>query len=211
MMESFAEQRKRMVQQQIAARGVHDRRVLRAMELVPRHRFVPPHLRIEAYEDWPLAIGEGQTISQPYIVAAMTEALELQEDDRVLEIGTGSGYQTAVLAELAERVYTIECIGVLQERALRLLESLGYRNIEARVGDGHAGWPEAAPFQAILVTAAPSQVPQALLDQLAPGGRLLLPVGVGSFSQTLVRLRRTPSGIEREELFSVRFVPLVKP
>lgn len=211
MMESFAEQRRRMVQQQIAARGVRDPRVLRAMELVPRHRFVPPHLRIEAYEDWPLPIGEGQTISQPYIVAAMTEALELHEDDRVLEIGTGSGYQTAVLAELAERVHTVECIGFLQERALRLLDALGYRNVEARVGDGHAGWPEAAPFQAILVTAAPQQVPDSLLDQLAVGGRMLLPVGSGTYAQTLVRLRRTASGVEREELFTVRFVPLVRP
>ncbi|MBM4318770.1 MAG: protein-L-isoaspartate(D-aspartate) O-methyltransferase [Deltaproteobacteria bacterium] len=211
MLERFSEQRRRMVQQQIAARGIRDPRVLRAMEIVPRHRFVPPHLRIEAYEDWPLPIGEGQTISQPYIVAAMTEALQLHEDDRVLEIGTGSGYQTAVLAELAEWVYTIECIGFLQERALRLLDSLGYRNIEARVGDGHAGWPEAAPYQAILVTAAPPEIPAALAEQLAVGGRMLVPIGSSSYTQTLVRLRRTASGIEREELFSVRFVPLVRP
>ena len=209
-MQPWLDQRRQMVARQIKARGVRNRRVLDAMGKVPRHRFVPKDLQVEAYGDFPLPIGHGQTISQPYIVAVMTEALELEGTKRVLEIGTGCGYQTAVLAELAAEVYTVECIPELQEAALELIGSLGYTEVHAKVGDGHEGWPEEAPFDAILVTAAPTEVPDALVAQLVLGGSMVIPVGPHCFSQSLLCLRRTSVGLQRKELFSVRFVPLVR-
>lgn len=198
--------RLRMVDWQIAARGVRDGKVLEAMRKVPRHEFVPAGQRRMAYADHPLSIGEGQTISQPYIVAFMTESLGLRGDEKVLEIGTGSGYQAAVLAEIVEKVYTIEIVEPLGRRAEALLDRLGYSNIEVRIGDGYLGWPEEAPFDAVIVTAAPDHVPQPLIDQLKPGGRLIIPVG--NYSQTLVRMTKTESGIVRENLLPVRFVPM---
>jgi protein-L-isoaspartate(D-aspartate) O-methyltransferase len=201
--------RERMVAEQIAARGVRDPRVLAAMRRVPRHAFVPEEARPQAYDDTPVRIGHGQTASQPYIVAVMTELAAVGPRSRVLEIGTGSGYQAAVLAELADEVYTIELIGDLADRARRTLTALGYQRVHVRHGDGYRGWPEAAPFGAIVVTAAPPEVPQALLDQLAPGGRLVVPVG--EREQELQVHRRTPRGIEVKRVFPVRFVPLVRP
>jgi protein-L-isoaspartate(D-aspartate) O-methyltransferase len=195
-----------MIERQIVARGVKDERVLAALRETPRHEFVPEDLRNQAYQDWPLRIGFQQTISQPYIVAVMSEALELSGDEIVLEIGTGSGYQTAVLARLAKTVYTIEIVPELGERAKRDLARLGIRNVQLRIGDGYQGWPDHAPFDAIIVTAAPPQVPQPLIDQLAVGGRMVIPVGRSS--QELVLLRRTSDGIEREKLIDVRFVPM---
>jgi protein-L-isoaspartate(D-aspartate) O-methyltransferase len=168
--------------------------------------FVPPEERGEAYYDFPLAIGHEQTISQPYIVAYMSEALELKPRDRALEIGTGSGYQAAILAELAAEVYSIEIVPALAEEAEARLRRLGYSNVQVRVGDGYRGWPEAAPFDAIIVTAAPRDIPQPLVDQLREGGRMVLPLG--QWDQDLVRLRRTPQGILRESLLPVRFVPM---
>ncbi len=204
--DSFEAARLRMVETQIRARGVSDPKVLRAMETVPRHELVPAALREAAYEDRPLPIGAGQTISQPYIVAAMSEALVLSGDERVLEIGTGSGYQAAVLAEIGVRVFSIELEPELAERARRDLDRLGYGSVVARQGDGYLGWPEHAPFDAIIVTAAPEEVPRALLDQLAVGGRMVIPVG--DLSQDLLLLRKGPDGIERRVLMPVRFVPM---
>jgi protein-L-isoaspartate(D-aspartate) O-methyltransferase len=198
--------REEMVREQIEDRGVRDARVLAAMRKVPRHLFVPPEERDQAYNDYPLAIGHGQTISQPYIVAYMTEALELKPRDRVLEIGTGSGYQAAILAELVAEVYSIEIIEALAKEAEARLRRLGYSNVQVRAGDGYRGWPEAAPFDAIIVTAAPDHIPQPLVDQLREGGRLVLPLGL--WDQELVRLRRSRSGILRESLLPVRFVPM---
>ena len=195
-----------MVSEQIEARGVLDERVLAAMRSVPRHRFVPSSFQDAAYADRPLPIGHEQTISQPYIVAFMTAALELDGGEKVLEIGTGSGYQAAVLAEIVGDVYTIEIVAPLAERAVRTLEEIGYDGVRVRTGDGYVGWPEAAPFDAIIVTAAPDHVPQPLVDQLAPGGRMILPVG--GDSQDLVLIRRTPEGVRREEVLAVRFVPM---
>jgi protein-L-isoaspartate(D-aspartate) O-methyltransferase len=201
-----AAERERMVEEQIAARGVHDERVLAALRRVPRHRFVPEDVAAQSYGDHPLPIGHGQTISQPYIVGFMSAALGLDGDEKVLEIGTGSGYQAAVLSELAREVFTIEIIPELGERARSTLAELGLANVHVRVGDGYLGWPEEAPFDAILVTAAPVHVPQPLVDQLALGGRMILPVG--DDRQELVLLRRTEKGIEREEVLPVRFVPM---
>jgi len=201
------EERERMMEGQIVARGIKDTRVLAALRDTPRHEFVPEALRDQAYQDHPLPIGFGQTISQPYIVALMSEVLELGGDEIVLEIGTGSGYQAAVLGRLAKEVYTIEIVPELGERAERDLARLGFLNVHVRVGDGYQGWPEHAPFDAIIVTAAPEQVPQPLVDQLAVGGRMVLPVG--RWNQELVLLRRTSKGIEREKLIDVRFVPMV--
>jgi len=195
-----------MVNSQIAARGVTDNAVLEALRRVPRHRFMPREMRPQAYADRPLPIGEGQTISQPYIVAFMTQALELEGDERVLEIGTGSGYQAAVLTEVAAEVYSIEIVPALAQRAGALLRELGYEGLHLRTGDGYRGWPEAAPFDAILVTAAPDHIPQPLVDQLAPGGVLVIPVGTRN--QEILRLRRTPDGIVEESLLPVRFVPM---
>ena len=194
-----------MVRGQIEARGVRDARVQAAMREVPRHELVPEEQRPYAYRDRPLPIGWNQTISQPYIVAAMTEALELDGDETVLEVGTGSGYQAAVLSKLARRVFSIEIVEPLAARARADLARLGYSNVTVRSGDGYGGWPEHAPFDAIIVTAAPDHVPEPLVEQLAVGGRMVLPVG--RVIQDLVRITRTPEGIEREHLFGVRFVP----
>jgi protein-L-isoaspartate(D-aspartate) O-methyltransferase len=199
--------RSRMVAEQIAARGVRDPRVLDALVRVPRELFVPDD-QGSAYEDRPIPIGYGQTISQPYIVGYMTEALKVEPSHRVLEIGTGCGYQTAVLAELAEQVYSIEVLAVLAERARRTLDGLGYTNVEIRVGDGHAGWPEHAPFDRILAAAAPPEIPPALLDQLADGGILVIPVGVDN--QELRVLQKHADRLELLSTLGVRFVPMVR-
>ena len=197
--------REAMVDRQIEARGIRDPRVLNAMRQVPRERFVPPDVAPVAYADQPLPIGYGQTISQPYIVAYMSEALHVTENAKVLEIGTGSGYQAAVLGELAREVYTIEIVPELAERARATLEGLGYSNVHVRAGDGYLGWPEQAPFDAIMVTAAPDHVPQPLVDQLALGGRLVIPVG--DVEQQIRILTRTAKGIEETRTIPVRFVP----
>jgi protein-L-isoaspartate(D-aspartate) O-methyltransferase len=202
-----ATERAAMVREQIQARGVKDKRVLRAMEKVKRHLFVPPGGQSEAYEDHPLPIGAGQTISQPYIVGLMTEALRLKVGGRVLEIGTGSGYQAAILGELAKEVYTIEIVPSLGQRAGKLLKDLGYKNISVRVGDGYKGWPDKAPFDGIMLTAAPSKVPEPLIQQLKLGGALVAPVGAAG-DQRLIRLTRTATGVRREHLLDVRFVPM---
>lgn len=197
-----------MVETQLVTRGIHDPRVLDAMRKVPRHLFVDEALAAQAYADHPLPIGEKQTISQPYIVALMTEALGLEGHEKVLELGTGSGYQTAVLAELADRVFTIERIPSLLHRAREVLNSLGYRNVVYRVGDGTLGWPEEAPFDAILVSAGAPRVPQPLVDQLSMGGRLVLPMG-DRLSQELILVERVPEGIRKTTLGGCRFVDLV--
>jgi len=197
-----------MVESQIRQRGVTSSRVLAAMTKVPRHRFVPPHLWDQAYNDYPLPIGENQTISQPYIVALMTEALDLRSTDKVLELGTGSGYQAAILAELAAQVFSIDRVPSLARKAEETLKALGYSNVRIRVGDGTLGWPEEAPFDAIMVTAGSPQIPPPLLEQLAPGGRLVIPVG-DQFSQTLTRVRRTAEGLKYEYLGGCRFVKLI--
>lgn len=198
--------RERMVQQQIEGRGVRDRNVLHAMLRVQRHLFVPLQMQPYAYLDTPLPIGHEQTISQPYIVGFMSEALKLKPGDRVLEIGTGSGYQAAVLSVLAREVYSIEIVESLANEARERLRQLGYSNVKIRTGDGYRGWPEAAPFDAIIVTAAPDHVPKPLLDQLAVGGRLVVPVG--KQFQTLMRIRRTVTGFKTDRLLPVRFVPM---
>ncbi|HOP60856.1 MAG TPA: protein-L-isoaspartate(D-aspartate) O-methyltransferase [Candidatus Saccharicenans sp.] len=204
---NYEQARRNMVEYQIKARGIKDKRVLSAMLKVPRHLFVPEEMKDLAYRDEPLPIGYSQTISQPYIVAYMTEALKLRPEDKVLEIGTGSGYQTAILAELVREVYTIEIIPELSQRAEETLKSLGYTNIEFLIGDGSRGWPEKAPFDAILVSAAPAEVPPALVDQLQINGRLILPVGTDS--QELVLIKKTKKGLEKTSLIGVRFVPLI--
>jgi protein-L-isoaspartate(D-aspartate) O-methyltransferase len=202
------DERLRMVETQLRARGLRDEKVLSAVARIPRHLFVPDDMAALAYADEPLPIGRGQTISQPYIVAYMTEALRLQGGEKVLEVGTGSGYQTAVLAETAGEIWTVELVEELSVRAKERLHALGYENIRFRVGDGSAGWPEAAPFDGIVVTAAPESVPTALELQLAPGGRMILPVGLGS--QELVLIRREGDSFRRKGLIGVRFVPLVQ-
>jgi protein-L-isoaspartate(D-aspartate) O-methyltransferase len=201
-------ERTRMVETQIRARGITNARVLEAMRRVPRHRFVPADQQPWAYDDRPLPIGDGQTISQPYIVAYMTDVLDPQPADRVLEIGTGSGYQAAVLAELSGEVYTIEIVEALATRARAQLDRLGYANIRARHGDGYRGWPEAAPFHKIIVTAAPEEVPQALVDQLAIDGIMAVPVGRGDQMMTIIR--KTKDGIVKRETIPVLFVPMIK-
>ncbi len=207
---AFSAARERMVRDQIAARGVKNSRVLEAMARVPRHAFVPADQRSQSYEDGPLPIGHGQTISQPYIVAFMTEALDPKPTDRVLEIGTGSGYQAAVLSALVAEVYSIELLEPLARRAKVDLERLGFTNVKVRCGDGYLGWPDAAPFDAIIVTCAPEQVPPALVAQLKAGGRMIVPVGAQWEVQELVLLRRTPAGLEKQAVLPVRFVPMVK-
>ncbi|UCG62717.1 MAG: protein-L-isoaspartate(D-aspartate) O-methyltransferase [Candidatus Zixiibacteriota bacterium] len=205
----YASLREDMVKYQIARRGVKDRAVLDAMRTVPRHLFIPESLRHEAYEDGPLPIGCDQTISQPYVVASMTEELELSHESRVLEIGTGSGYQAAVIAEIAKEVYTIEIVSKLLEKARALFETLHYRNIHTRLGDGSSGWPEYAPFDGIILTAAAPRIPAALIEQLSPSGIMVLPLrGPMSDSQDLVKVRKTENGLERESLYGVRFVPM---
>ena len=196
-----------MVADQIVANGIRDERVLTAMRKVERHQFVPEFLRSRAYDDMPLPIGEGQTISQPYIVALMTELLALQGKEKVLEIGTGSGYQTAILAELAVEVYSIEILTTLAQRAKALLASLGYSNIHTRCGDGYESWKEQSPFDAIIVTAAPQQVPPQFVEHLKTGGRMVIPVG--DFPQKLDLLVKTEQGIQRQSVAGVVFVPMV--
>lgn len=200
--------REQMVRNQIEARGITDPLVLAAMRQVPRHLFVPAEMRDSAYRDAPLPIGEGQTISQPYIVALMTEMLELTGGERVLEIGTGSGYQAAILSLLAREVYTVERLPTLAQHAEELLLQLGYCNVRIRVGDGTLGWSEYAPYEAIIVTAASPDIPPPLLDQLADGGRFIAPIGP-RWTQTLVRVRRKGDELQKEHLTSVAFVPLV--
>jgi protein-L-isoaspartate(D-aspartate) O-methyltransferase len=202
-------ERNRMVDEDIVPRGVTDPAVLAVMRRIPRHRFVPHEYAAFAYLDSPLPIGHGQSISQPSLVAKMTEALSLKKTDKVLEVGTGSGYQAAILAELVDQVLTVEILEPLARQAERTLSELGYRNVKVRVGDGYRGWLEEAPFDAIIVTAAPDHVPQPLLDQLAVGGRLIIPVG--QFFQTLELYRKTAEGYERKTISFVRFVPLVRP
>jgi len=199
--------REKMVQEQLVARGIKDPRVLQALRKVPRHFFVESALADRAYDDGPLPIGEKQTISQPYMVALMTEALELKGDEKVLEVGTGSGYQTAILAGLCLNVFSVEKIRYFAVRARAILDELGYYNIAIHVGDGTLGWSEHAPFDAILVTAGAPGLPQPLLDQLAVGGRLVIPLG-DEQSQVLERIRRTASGLEQEQLGECRFVKL---
>jgi protein-L-isoaspartate(D-aspartate) O-methyltransferase len=202
----FARKRETMVRGQIEARGINDPSTLAAMRTVPRHEFVPPPVGHLAYEDYPLPIGLDQTISQPYIVAFMIEALMIGPGDRVLEIGTGSGYQAAVLGEITEEVFSIEILCELEERARRDLDRLGYQHVKTMCGDGYQGWPDHAPFDAIVVTASPDHVPQPLIDQLKVGGRLVIPVG--SHTQELIRITRTADDVERERLLGVRFVPM---
>ena len=206
--DSAATARARMVHEQLRARGIRDQAVLAAMARVPRHRFVPPSQRELAHADHPLPIGFDQTISQPYIVAYMTEMADIAPDEKVLEIGTGSGYQAAILAELAREVYTIEIVPELAARARTVLHELGYENVHARTGDGYAGWREHAPFDAIVVTAAPDHVPPALVEQLAVNGRMIIPVGAGE--QEMRVITRTARGVVEQRTMPVRFVPLVR-
>ncbi len=210
-MDRYKKQRARMVETQIRARSISDPRVLKVMETIPRHLFVDEGLIDQAYSDNPLPIGEKQTISQPYIVALMTQALELKGRERVLEIGTGSGYQTAILAKLVDRVFSIERVAALATRARKILDRLNCYNVAIRVGDGSYGWREEAPFDAIITTAGAPKVPQYLVEQLAPGGRLIIPVGSREV-QTLYKFTRSaenPDKIEKEDLGGCRFVSLI--
>jgi len=202
----YALLRDNMVMSQIVARGISDARVISAMKQVPRHRFVPPQLRSLAYADMPLPIGSEQTISQPYIVALMTESLAMKGHGKVLEIGTGSGYQAAILAGVADSVYTVEILPELAERALGILDSLGYRAVQVRTGDGFFGWPEKAPFDGIIVTAAAPRIPEPLIEQLRIGGRLVIPVG--EENQNLEIYEKAPSGLRPISTVPVRFVPM---
>ena len=206
----YMAQRERMVSEQIASRGISDVRVLEAMRSVERHLFIPPEFRFSAYGDHPVSIGHGQTISQPFIVAYMTAALQLKGDERVLEIGTGSGYQAAVLAELLPQgaVYSIEIVEELAQEAQKRLQGLGYKNIFVKHGDGYLGWPEHAPFDRIIVTAAPAEIPENLIAQLKVGGRMIVPVGTSS--QELRLLTKVQGGVREEILLPVRFVPMVE-
>jgi protein-L-isoaspartate(D-aspartate) O-methyltransferase len=205
---SFAQKRKQMVENQIKARGIKDLRVLDAMLKVKRHLFVPSDIRHSAYEDYPLPIGGGQTISQPYIVALMTELLELKGTERVLEIGTGSGYQAAILAELVKEVYTIEISETLARQSEGLLKELSYKNIKVKFGDGFLGWPELSPFDGIIVTCAPEKIPPPLLAQLAESGRLVIPVGI--YRQDLKLVRKIKDRIKEADIIPVRFVPMLR-
>lgn len=206
----FSAQRHRMLNEHLIDRGIADPAVLAAMMMVPREEFVPAHFREFAYDDGPLPIEEGQTISQPYIVAYMTEALELSSEDRVLEIGTGSGYAAAISSRIAGMVYSVERFGTLARTAVGRFQKLGYSNIRVLEGNGTLGWPEYAPYNAIVVTAGAPRIPEPLLEQLAVGGRLVIPVGPDPYLQTLVRVRKLGANdYSREELCSVRFVPLI--
>jgi protein-L-isoaspartate(D-aspartate) O-methyltransferase len=206
--DSFAAARRVMIERDLRGRGIKDARVLGAMEVVPRHLFVPENSRAFAYDDRPLAIGAGQTISQPYVVAFMTGLLELKPSDKVLEIGTGSGYQTAVLAELTAAVYSIEIVPLLKERASKVLDALGYKNIEIKLGDGFFGWEERGPFDAILLTAAAPTIPDPLWRQLRDGGRLVMPLGEERRTQKLIRVRKSADKQVIEDFSDVLFVPL---
>ncbi|MCH8966794.1 MAG: protein-L-isoaspartate(D-aspartate) O-methyltransferase [Planctomycetes bacterium] len=198
-----------MVQRQIVARGVRDAAVLDAMKSVPRHWFIPRWSQPSAYSDRPLSIGEGQTISQPYIVALMTEALDLTRESKVLEIGTGSGYQAAVLAEITPHVFTIEIVEPLARRAIKCFSEHGYTTIKTRIGDGYAGWPEHAPFDVVIVTCAPDHIPPKLIEQLKPGGRLCIPVGDERGVQSLRLVTKSADGeLKTTDLLPVRFVPM---
>ncbi len=205
----YAQKRQEMVEQDIKGRGVTDRAVLRAMRIVPRHLLVEKRLRDRAYADYPLPIGEGQTISQPYVVALMTETAGLKSTDRVLEIGTGSGYQAAVLAEIVNKVYTIEIRRTLADRAAKSLKKLGYTNITVKYADGYFGWKEYAPFDAIIISAAANHIPPRLIKQLKEGGRLILPLGSTVYYQTLTLATKKKGELEVRQLIPVRFVPMV--
>ena len=205
----YIQKRMQMVQKDIQGRGVKDPKVLEAMGKIPRHLFVDESFKEKAYADHPLPIGEGQTISQPYVVALMTEALRLRPEDRVLEIGTGSGYQAAVLADIVKEVYTIEIRKPLAESASKRLHELGYKNIQVRCADGYFGWEEVAPFDAVMVTAASNHIPPALLKQLKEGGRLIIPVGSTTFHQTLTLVTKEKGDLRVEQLGGVVFVPLI--
>ncbi len=204
--DQYQDLRNKMVRTQIKSRGIKDIRVLDALRKVPRHLYVPSELRPSAYGDFPLPIGKGQTISQPYIVALMTELLMPDANKKILEIGTGSGYQAAVLAELVDKVYTIEIVDELAETARRRLRKMGYKNIEVKSGDGYRGWPEHAPYDAIIVTAAPEHIPKPLIEQLKIGGVMVLPVG--DFFQQLKVVKKTKEGIVQKNIIPVRFVPM---
>src|SRR5262245_2713387 len=206
--QELAERRRRMVEAQLRARGIQDPRVLDAMASVPRHRFIDPGEVELAYGDFPIDIGLGQTISQPYIVGYMSEALQLSPEHTVLEIGTGSGYQAAVLAGLVREVYTMEIVPELARRASAVLAELGFHNVHVREGDAYQGWPEQAPFDAVIVTAAPDHIPQPLVEQLSIGGRLVVPVG--RWDQDLLVMTRTADGVREESRIAVRFVPLTR-
>lgn len=205
--DAYSKKREEMVRYQIEERGITDSKTLSAMRKVKRHLFVPEAVRGSAYADHPLPIGEGQTISQPYIVAFMTSALELKGNEKVLEIGTGSGYQAAILAEIVDSVFTIEIICSLAERAEKLLKELDYKNIVVKCGDGYKGWIEHSPFDAIIVTCAPDDIPQPLIDQLKDGGKMIIPVG-DSFPQSLVLVTKKGNKIEKKDLLPVAFVPM---
>lgn len=204
--DAYKEERERMVSRQIRARGIKDEDVLAAMRKVPRHKFVPETHEKMAYRDSPLPIGQSQTISQPFIVAYMTEAAEIDEEDKVLEIGTGSGYQAAILGEIANEVYTIEIVPELAERSAKVLKELGYTNVIPKHGNGYLGWPEHAPFDAIIVTAAPPEIPKALVDQLAVGGTMVVPVG--EYEQEMVIIKKNKEGVMEKRTIPVRFVPM---
>ncbi len=204
----FSEKRSAMVRDQIVKRGIKDEQVLTAMNSIPRHRFVEESLSSKAYNDHPLPIGEGQTISQPYVVALMTEALNLKAGDRVLEIGTGSGYQAAVLAEIVSEVYTIEIIEDLAEEAEKLLDSLNYINVNAKYADGYFGWEEHAPFDAIIITASANHIPPPLIKQLSEGGKLIIPLGSTLYYQTLTLVTKVKGELEVEQMGGVAFVPM---
>ena len=206
----FTQRRQSMVLNQLRSRDIIDSKVLQAMLTVPRHQFVDPRIRESAYNDYPLAIGEGQTISQPYIVALMTQLLELKGDEKVLEIGTGSGYQAAVLAEIVKEVYTVEIYESLSKKSEKLLNDLGYRNIKFKVGDGYHGWEEYAPYDVIIVTCAPDHVPPSLLQQIRDdGGRIVIPVGGIWMVQTLMKIEKIEGKIKSKGIIGVRFVPMI--
>ncbi len=209
--DSFTRQRKRMVEEQLVSRGTQNKKVLEVMGTVPRHLFIPEERRILSYSDQPVPIGYGQTISQPYIVAFMTELIEPDKDDVVLEVGAGSGYQAAVLSMLVKKVYTIEVLEGLGKEARERLEMLGYTNINVKIGDGYKGWPEHAPFDAIIVTAAAEYIPQPLIDQLKPGGRMVIPVGgVYAIQDLMLITKDASSKIIKKSIVPVRFVPLIR-
>ena len=206
----FFDRMETMIANQIISRGIKDTQLIEAMRKVPRHLFVPENRRESAYDDRPLPIGEDQTISQPYIVAFMTEVLDLSPEDKVLEIGTGSGYQAAILAEIVREVYTIETIPGLGEAARERLEEMGYKNISVKIGDGYEGWPEKAPFHSVIVTCAPEKIPRSLIDQLTDSGRMIIPVGERRGIQKLVLLRKEKGMVIKKEVMDVLFVPMVK-
>jgi len=206
----YAANREEMVKDQIISRGIQDSATLHSMRKVPRHKFVPPEFVGYAYDDTPLPIGSEQTISQPYIVALMTELIAPRKGQKILEVGTGSGYQAAILAEIADTVYTIEILPELSESAAERLKNLGYRNINVKCGDGYAGWKEAAPFDAIIVTAAAEDIPQPLIDQLKDGGVMVIPVGPMMSVQALTVIKKQGRDIKKETVLPVRFVPLIR-